>query len=105
MPEGRKDTKTMLTPKNKAYLKGLANHLKPQINLGKGEIDEGVISSINNSLDAHELIKIKVLQNSNELCNDLANQITKATKSDLVAIIGRVIILYRVNEKNHKIIL
>lgn len=105
MLEKRKDTKIMLTPKNKAYLKGLANHLKPQINLGKGEIDDGVISSINNSLEAHELIKIKVLQNSNELCNDLASEITKKTKSELVDIIGRTIILYRESKKNHKIIL
>ncbi len=101
----RKDTKIMLTPKNKAYLKGLANHLKAQINLGKGEIDEGVITSINNSLEAHELIKIKVLQNSNEACEDLANQVSKKTKSEIVDIIGRTIILYRESKKNHKIIL
>ena len=30
----------MLAPKNRAYLKGLANHLKPTLNLGKGDIDE-----------------------------------------------------------------
>lgn len=105
MPVKRKDTKIMLTPKNKAYLKGLANHLKAQINLGKGEIDEGVITSVNNSLEAHELIKIKILQNSNELCEDLANQIAKKTKSEVVDIIGRTIILYRESKKNHKIIL
>lgn len=105
MPVKRKDTKIMLTPKNKAYLKGLANHLKAQINLGKGEIDEGVITSVNNSLEAHELIKIKILQNSNELCEDLASQIAKKTKSEVVDIIGRTIILYRESKKNHKIIL
>lgn len=105
MPVKRKDTKIMLTPKNKAYLKGLANHLKAQINLGKGEIDEGVITSVNNSLEAHELIKIKILQNSNELCEDLAAQIAKKTKSEVVDIIGRTIILYRESKKNHKIIL
>ncbi len=105
MPVKRKDTKIMLTPKNKAYLKGLANHLKAQINLGKGEIDEGVITSVNNSLEAHELIKIKILQNSNELCEDLATQIAKKTKSEVVDIIGRTIILYRESKKNHKIIL
>ncbi len=105
MPVKRKDTKIMLTPKNKAYLKGLANHLKAQINLGKGEIDEGVITSVNNSLEAHELIKIKILQNSNELCEDLAAQIAKKTKSEVVDIIGRTIILYRESKKNHKITL
>lgn len=95
----------MLTPKNKAMLKGLANHLKPQINLGKGEIDDNIISSINNSLEAHELIKVKVLQNSNELCSEIAKEIISKTGCDLVDIIGRVIILFKPSKKNPRIIL
>ncbi|HBE98503.1 MAG TPA: ribosome assembly RNA-binding protein YhbY [Firmicutes bacterium] len=104
MPEERKDI-VMLTAKNRALLKGLANHLKPQINLGKGEIDQNVISSIDQSLEAHELIKVKVLQNSNELCKDLAKQITEKTSSELVDIIGHTIILYRPSKKNPRIVL
>ncbi len=95
----------MLTPKNKALLKGLANHLKPQIQLGKGEVDENIISSINNSLEAHELIKVKVLQNSNSTCKELSEEITERTGSDLVDIIGHVIILYKPSKKNPRIIL
>ncbi len=95
----------MLTPKNKALLKGLANHLKSQIQLGKGEVDENIISSINNSLEAHELIKVKVLQNSNSTCKELSEEITERTGSDLVDIIGHVIILYKPSKKNPRIIL
>ncbi len=95
----------MLTPKNKALLKGLANHLKPQIQIGKGEVDSNVISSIDKSLEAHELIKVKVLQNSNETCSELAKELTESTSSDLVDIIGHTIILYRPSKKNHRIIL
>ncbi len=95
----------MLTPKNKALLKGLANHLKPQVQLGKGEVDENIISSINDSLEAHELIKVKVLQNSNYACKDLAEEIVSKTGADLVDIIGHVIILYKPSKKNPRIIL
>lgn len=95
----------MLTPKNKAQLKKLANHLKPQMNLGKGEIDANVITSINNSLEAHELIKIKVLQNSNEMCSDMADIIVSKTGCELVDIIGRTLILYKPSKKNPRIIL
>lgn len=95
----------MLTSKNKATLKGLANHLKPQINIGKGEVDEKIISSINASLEAHELIKVKVLQNSMESCEDIANEIVKETGSDLVDIIGKIIILYKPSQKKRRIIL
>lgn len=105
MLEKRKDTINMLTPKNKALLKGLANHLKPQINIGKGEIDENMVTQISNSLEAHELIKIKVLQNSNEACEDIANEIVSKTGSDLVDIIGRTIILYKPSKKKPRIIL
>lgn len=95
----------MLTPKNKALLKGLANHLKPQVQLGKGKVDENIISSINNSLEAHELIKVKVLQNSNFTCIELAEEITERTGADLVDIIGHVIILYKPSKKNPRIVL
>lgn len=95
----------MLTSKNKALLKGLANHLKPQIILGKGDIDEKVISSINDSLEAHELIKVKILQNSSSTCQEAAETIVQATESELVGIIGKTIILYKESKKKRRIIL
>ncbi len=95
----------MLTPKNKALLKKLANPLKPQLTLGKGEADPKVMEAIDHSLTAHELIKIRVLPNANTTLEELANAICLATKADLVDIIGRVLILYRPNPKNPRIVL
>lgn len=90
----------MLTPKNRAVLKSMANHLKPQVTLGKGEVDENILSAIANSLEAHELIKVKVLQNSNEDIHAISEQIILGTDSFLVDIIGRIIILYRPSKKH-----
>ncbi|MCH3908766.1 MAG: ribosome assembly RNA-binding protein YhbY [Bacilli bacterium] len=95
----------MLTPKNKALLKGLANNLEPSVNIGKGEVDETLVQSVSNALKAHELIKVKVLANSNEDIKELSDDITKKTKSELVQIIGHIIVIYKAREKNPSIVL
>ncbi len=85
--------------KNRAYLRGLGAKLKPSLNLGKGEIDEAIIKALNNALKAHELIKIRVLQNSEEEISSLAEEIVTKTGSELVAITGKTILLYKRNEE------
>ncbi len=95
----------MLTPKNRATLKSLANGLNPTVILGKGELKDTTIEAINNGLEAHELIKIRILNTQGEETKDLAAEITKLTKSELVAIIGRTILLFKRNNKHPKIVL
>lgn len=95
----------MLTPKNRATLKSLANGLNPTVILGKGELKETTIEAINNGLEAHELIKIRILNTQGEETKDLAAEITQLTKSELVAIIGRTILLFKRNNKHPKIVL
>ena len=95
----------MLTPKNRAKLKSLANGLNPSVLFGKGEVDDGVVQSVSNALEAHELIKVRILQNSGVEKYDLAEEIAKRTHSEVVSIIGRVITLYRRREKNPTIVL
>ena len=54
----------MLTSKQRAALRGAANGLDPVFQIGKGEIDEAMTAAIAACLDARELIKVKVLDNS-----------------------------------------
>ncbi len=95
----------MLTPKNRATLKSLANGINPTVILGKGELKDTTIEAINAGLEAHELIKVRILNTQGEEAKELANEIVKATNSELVAIIGRVIILFKRNPKHPKIVL
>lgn len=95
----------MLTPKNKALLKKLANPLSPSMTLGKGEADEKVIAVINNALEAHELIKIKVLPTQAESLEIFAGELAEKSKSEVVEVIGRIVILYRARKKNPTIVL
>jgi Predicted RNA-binding protein containing KH domain, possibly ribosomal protein len=95
----------MLTPKNKALLKKLANPLSPSLTIGKGEVDPAIIAVVDKALSAHELIKVRVLVNQKEGLEDLGASLANATHSDVVEVLGRIIILYRPREKNPTIVL
>ena len=95
----------MLTAKNKALLKKLATPLSPSLTIGKGAIDPSLIAVVDKALTAHELIKVKVLVNQKEELENLGENLSEATRSELVEIIGRILILYRPREKNPTIVL
>jgi|LAHS01.1.fsa_nt_gb RNA-binding protein len=95
----------MLTAKNKALLKKLATPLSPSLTIGKGAIDPSLIAVVDKALTAHELIKVKVLVNQKEELENLGESLSEATRSELVEIIGRILILYRPREKNPTIVL
>ena len=89
----------MLKPKNIAYLQGLANRLDPVVTVGKGEIDEKLIASIENALRAHELIKIRILDNAAYSRKEIGPLLAEKTGSEFVSVLGRVVTLYKPKEK------
>lgn len=91
----------MLTSKNRAYLRGVAQSLDPVVQLGKGEIDEDVLFSINGVLDTRELIKINILQNSDMEPKAVSNELANILKAEVVGVVGRKIILYRRSTKKN----
>ena len=93
----------MLTGKQKRYLRSLAHNIDPTFQIGKGGINENMISQIDETLEKRELIKIHVLQNNFDDKNELANELSQATKSELVQIIGSMIVLYKESEENKEI--
>ena len=95
----------MLTSKNKALLLKLANPLEPSLTVGKGEIDDHGVAVIDKALTAHELIKIKVLTTQKEELAPLGEEIAEKSKSEVVQIVGRILILYRARKENPSIVL
>lgn len=95
----------MLTSKQRAALKSIASRTDAIFQIGKGGVGEAMVKSISDALEARELIKISVLENSAESARDAAEAIAEATASEVVAVIGRKIILYKVSSKpeNRKI--
>lgn len=85
----------MLTNKQKSYLRGLANSMNSLTQIGKDGVTRNLTNNLKDGLEAHELIKINILKSCESDVREVALDIVGATKSELVQIIGRTIILYK----------
>lgn len=95
----------MLAPKNRAYLKSLANHLKPTLNLGKGDIDENIIDVLDKALEANELAKVRLLDTVADTPEEIIETLCNETGCELVGKCGHIITFYRESKKNKRITL
>ena len=92
----------MITSKQRAYLKGLAMTMDPILQLGKGGLTPENTASVDEALAARELIKINVLQNCLEDSRHMAETLAERTRSQVVQVIGRKIVLYREGKDDKK---
>ena len=88
--------------KQQQKLKAQAHSLKPVVLMGEKGLTENVILEIDLALALHQLIKVKVGRLPKEEKQQIASEITQATKSELVQIIGNIIVLYRRNPNKDK---
>lgn len=93
----------MLTGKQKRYLRSLAHHLDPIFQVGKGGINDHLIRHIEEAVEARELIKVSVLNNSLEEARVIGPELAARAGCELVQVIGKTIVLYR-ESKDHKTI-
>ncbi len=85
-----------LTSKQRAQLRGLANGLDTILQIGKEGIGENLIKQADDALEARELIKGKVLDNNIDYdARTAAEELAKATRSEVVQVIGTKFVLYR----------
>lgn len=92
-----------LTSRQVKQLKSKAHHLNPIFQVGKNGINDNFTQQISDVLEKRELIKISILQNCLEDKNDIAKQISDATSSHVVTVIGSTIILYKESDSNRNI--
>ena len=85
-----------LTSKQRAALRGAANTMDPVYQIGKGEIDETLIQGI---AAARELIKVKVLENSEYDPRQAADILCEAVGCECVQVIGRKFVLFKQKKK------
>jgi RNA-binding protein len=95
----------MLTGKQKSYLKGLSHNMQPIIQIGKNGVNEMLVKTIEDALEARELIKVSVLQNCLEEPKMMAADIADVLEAEVVQVIGRTIIFYKQSRKKKQIIL
>ena len=95
----------MITKAQRQYLKGLANNIKSLVKVGKLGLTENILTSIDEVLTAHEIVKVDVLPQCEETASELSIQIASETHSELVSQLGRKIVLYRRNPEKSSIVL
>ena len=91
----------MLTSKQRAQLRSMASKEDTIMQVGKSGVTEPMVKTLSDALEARELIKMRVLENSGEAVRDVAEQLAAATDAEVVAVIGKCLILYR-ESKNKK---
>lgn len=88
-----------LTGKQNRYLRGLGHHLDPVVMIGKAGLTESIVTSTSQSLDTHELIKLRVQDGCDLDRKEVANQLAKVVHAQLVQVLGRTFLLYRKAEE------
>ena len=93
----------MITSKQRAYLRSLATNLDTIFQIGKGGVTEEMCNQIANALEARELIKLRVLDNSGYTAKEAAAEIAEAVDCDVVACVGTKFVLYKESVKKKRI--
>ena len=91
-----------LTSKQRAQLRGLANSLEPIVHIGKDGIGETLVKQADDALEARDLIKCKVLDNSLLSAREACDELSRLTRSEQVQVIGTKFVLYRESHSKDK---
>ena len=94
-----------MTSKQRAYLRSLAMNLTPLFQIGKRSLTPELVTAVTEGFHTPELIKITILKNCMEDPRKIAEMLAGRTRSEVVQVIGRKIILYRPFKDEPKIIL
>jgi len=94
-----------MTSKQRAYLKGLAMDIEPVFQIGKSSLTPEVTNAVSECFNKRELIKISVLKNCIDDPRAIAEALAERTRSTVVQVIGKKIVLYKPDKDNPKIIL
>lgn len=91
-----------MTSKQRSYLKGLAMTMDPILQIGKSSLTPELTMAVDEALEARELIKIHVLKNCLDDAKELGIVLSERTRSQVVQVIGKMIVLYRPAKEENK---
>jgi RNA-binding protein len=94
-----------LTGKQRRYLRGLGHGLEAVVHVGKDGVSDAVTAALGQALDTHELVKVKLGQNTPEDRHSAADELAARTHSELVQVLGKAILLYRAHPDEPRIAL
>jgi RNA-binding protein len=93
----------MLNAKQRKFLRGLAHPLEPVVRIGKAGLTPAIVAETRRSLEAHELIKVRIEADGAGDRKEIADDLAAQTSADVAGTVGKVAILYREREEKPKI--
>ena len=93
-------TNENITSKQRAKLKSIASTLSPVTQIGKGGITDNLLKTLSDALDAHEVIKVTVLDNAEDTPRAIAENVAELLGAMCVTVIGRKAIFYRYSSRD-----
>lgn len=85
----------MLTNKERNFLRALGNELGPIVMVGKGGLTDNIVEQLDQVLTTKELVKCRVLPNTESNPNEIAAALSLKTNSEVVQVVGRNMLIYR----------
>ena len=95
----------MLTSKQRAQLRALANSIDTIFQIGKTGVGDQIKKQVEDALEARALIKLRVLETSPQTAREAADEIAEAVGADVVQVIGSRFVLYKESKENKRIVL
>ena len=92
-----------LTGKQRQFLRGLAHALEPVVRIGRAGVSPAVIEETKRSLNAHELIKVRIDHDDSSQRKALAEELANACDAEVAGTIGKLAILYRPRDEDPEI--
>jgi RNA-binding protein len=84
-----------LTSRQRIHLRGLGHHLDAIVQVGKEGITDALCRAIDEALDQHELLKIRLGENAPGDRHELAAAIAERCAAALIQTMGRTVLIYR----------
>ncbi|MCL2461093.1 MAG: ribosome assembly RNA-binding protein YhbY [Defluviitaleaceae bacterium] len=85
----------MLTSKQRAFLRAMANNLAPAAQIGRQGVTPEAVRSLDEALEAREIVKVTVLNNCEEEPKAVAETLAGRTRAEVVQVIGNKVVVYR----------
>lgn len=95
----------MITSKQRAYLRSLAQNFDPIFQIGKNGVNDNQVLQLIDALEAREIIKINLLDSTPADKHTIADEIAQRTGAEIVQVIGKKLTIYKKSTKNPKIVL
>ncbi len=95
--------KHMITSKERAFLRSLANKIDSSVQIGKGGINENMLTLVEDILEKKELVKVHVLENAFADVRDVCHELSSLVHAEEVQVIGRRFVLYKESRENKRI--